>query len=216
MNDLRQTGLRFWAAVAGLILVVLVWQWFSLGATRGARLILPDAIPELTAIDINAALTDILEHNLWEPERRAIEAGGSNETNQEEIIETAPQVTLQFKALAKKGESLLAVIGENNDPASFKNYAEGDTLPNGQVLLYIDADKITFGDLPGESTGSSSSDAQDAPADTDAASAESTETPDTESAESTDATDAESTEASDTKPATTTLYLFGRTGSASE
>lgn len=215
MNDLRQTGLRFWAAVAGLILVVLVWQWFSLGATRGARLILPDAIPELTAIDINAALTDILEHNLWEPERKAMEAGDGAEVG-EEIIEAAPQVTLQFKALAKKGESLLAVIGENNDPASFKNYAEGDTLPNGQVLLYIDADKITFGDLPGESTTSSSSDAQDAPADTDAASAESTETPDTESAESTDATDAESTEASDTKPATTTLYLFGRTGSASE
>lgn len=197
MNDLRQTGLRFWAAVAGLILVVLVWQWFSLGATRGARLILPDAIPELSTIDINAALTDILEHNLWEPERRAIEAGGSNETNQEEIIEAAPQVTLQFKALAKKGESLLAVIGENNDPASFKNYAEGDTLPNGQVLLYIDADKITFGDLPGELDTSSSSDAQDAPTDADATSAESTET-------------------ADTKPATTTLYLFGRTGSASE
>lgn len=215
MSDLRQTGLRFWAAVAGLILVVLVWQWFSLGSTRGARLILPDAIPELTAIDINAALTDILEHNLWEPERKAMEAGDGAEVG-EEIIEAAPQVTLQFKALAKKGESLLAVIGENNDPASFKNYAEGDTLPNGQVLLYIDADKITFGDLPGESTGSSSNDAQDAPADTDAASAESTETPDTESAESTDATDAESTEASDTKPATTTLYLFGRTGSASE
>lgn len=215
MNDLRQTGLRFWAAVAGLILVVLVWQWFSLGATRGARLILPDAIPELAALDINAALTDILEHNLWEPERKAMEAGDGAEVG-EEIIEAAPQVTLQFKALAKKGESLLAVIGENNDPASFKNYAEGDTLPNGQVLLYIDADKITFGDLPGESTTSSSSDAQDAPADTDAASAESTETPDTESAESTDATDAESTEASDTKPATTTLYLFGRTGSASE
>lgn len=203
MNDLRQTGLRFWAAVAGLILVVLVWQWFSLGATRGARLILPDAIPELTAIDINAALTDILEHNLWEPERRAIEAGGSNETNQEEIIEAAPQVTLQFKALAKKGERLLAVIGENNDPASFKNYAEGDTLPNGQVLLYIDADKITFGDLPGESTASSSSDAQ------------STEQDDTQEDTEQD-TEQDAAAAADSKPATTTLYLFGRTGSASE
>lgn len=203
MNDLRQTGLRFWAAVAGLMLVVLVWQWFSLGATRGARLILPDEIPDLTAIDINAALTDILEHNLWEPERRAIEAGGSNETNQEEIIEAAPQVTLQFKALAKKGERLLAVIGENNDPASFKNYAEGDTLPNGQVLLYIDADKITFGDLPGESTASSSSDAQ------------STEQDDTQEDTEQD-TEQDAAAAADTKPATTTLYLFGRTGSASE
>jgi hypothetical protein len=215
MSDLRQTSLRLWAAGAGLILVVLVWQWFSLGSTRGARLILPDAIPELATVDINTALTDILEHNLWEPERKAMEAGDGAEVG-EEIIEAAPQVTLQFKALVKKGESLLAVIGENNDPASFKNYAEGDTLPNGQVLLYIDADKITIGDLPGELDTSSSSDAQDAPADTDAASAESTETPDTESAESTDATDAESTEASGTKPATTTLYLFGRTGSASE
>jgi hypothetical protein len=196
MSDLRQTSLRLWAAGAGLILVVLVWQWFSLGSTRGARLILPDAIPELATVDINTALTDILEHNLWEPERKAMEAGDGAEVG-EEIIEAAPQVTLQFKALAKKGESLLAVIGENNDPASFKNYAEGDTLPNGQVLLYIDADKITIGDLPGELDTSSSSDAQDAPTDADAASAESTET-------------------ADTKPATTTLYLFGRTGSASE
>lgn len=196
MSDLRQTSLRLWAAGAGLILVVLVWQWFSLGSTRGARLILPDAIPELATVDINTALTDILEHNLWEPERKAMEAGDGAEVG-EEIIEAAPQVTLQFKALVKKGESLLAVIGENNDPASFKNYAEGDTLPNGQVLLYIDADKITIGDLPGELDTSSSSDAQDAPTDADATSAESTET-------------------ADTKPATTTLYLFGRTGSASE
>src|SRR5690606_23776760 len=119
-------------------------------------------------------------------DRKTTEAGvAGTEASQNEVV-TAPEVSLQFKALAQKGDNLLAVIGSDNDPTTFKRYAQGDTLPNGKVLLYIDADKITFGDLPGE---------HDAPS---------------QEAQMQDGDEDK------TEPITTTLYLFGRMGSASE
>jgi hypothetical protein len=184
MSDLRQMGVRLWAATIGLILLVLVWQWFSLGSSKDTRRVQPEALPLVASYDIGSALQNILEHNLWEPDRKAAEANADTEAIQNEVV-AAPQVSLQFKALVQKGDSLLAVIGSDNDPASFKNYAQGDTLPNGEVLLYIDADKITIGDLPDESVDQHGS----------------TEQPQ---------------ENDQSEPATTTLYLFGRTGSASE
>lgn len=145
MTDWVLTTKKIGLSVGVLMLLVLAWQWFSLGAAHSNKQTLPDALQEFPPSSAQDAITVIIEHNLWEPERKSGPELVNGQQNGAEAVADAVEKNWQLLALAKADDYLIAYIGDKSDPASFKKYIQGDLLPDGKTILKIEYDRVTYG-----------------------------------------------------------------------
>lgn len=142
MNELVVTTKKLWLSVFVCLLLILFWQWFRLGAEHSDKQTLPEPLQEFPVGHAQEAADIIIEHNLWEPDRKP-----GQDREQLATAENAPvevETIWQLLALAKAEDHLIAYIGDKNDPASFKKYTEGDHLPDGKAILKIEHDRVVY------------------------------------------------------------------------
>lgn len=143
MNDLMFVNKKPWLSALLVILLILVWQWFALGASRSDKQTLPYPLQEHPVSSAQDAAAVIIEKNLWEPDRKP-----GQEREQAAVAESAASLeekNWQLLALAMADDYLVAYIGDKSDPASFKKYIQGDLLPDGKTILKIEYDRVTYG-----------------------------------------------------------------------
>lgn len=143
MNDLMFVNKKPWLSALLVILLILVWQWFSLGAGRSDKQTLPAPLQEHPVSSAQDAAAVIIEKNLWEPDRKP----GQEREQASAVQNTAAleEKNWQLLALAMADDYLIAYIGDKSDPASFKKYIQGDLLPDGKTILKIEYDRVTYG-----------------------------------------------------------------------
>lgn len=143
MNDLMFANKKPWLSALLLILLILVWQWFALGASRTDKQTLPDPLRTPPVSSAQEAAVVIIDKNVWEPDRKP-----GQDREQAAAVASAvvqEEKNWQLLALAKADDNLIAYIGDKSDPASFKKYIQGDLLPDGKQILKIEYDRVTYG-----------------------------------------------------------------------
>lgn len=144
MTDWILTTKKIGISVGVLILLVLAWQWFSLGAAHSNKQTLPDALQEFPPSSAQDAITVIIEHNLWEPERKSGPELVNGQQNGAEAVADAVEKNWQLMAVAQADEGLIAYIRDTSDPASLKKYSVGESLPDGKKILKIEQHSVVY------------------------------------------------------------------------
>lgn len=142
MNELILTTKKLWFASLVFLLLLLVWQWFTLGAGFSDKQTLPEPLQKFPVSNAQAAADIIIKHNLWEPDRKPGKDRAQLVAG--ETVSAVVDTAWQLSALALTEGKMIAFIGDKSDPASFKKYSEGDQLPDGKTVLKIEHDRVVL------------------------------------------------------------------------
>lgn len=144
MTDWVLTTKKIGLSVCVLMVLVLAWQWFSLGKGHSNRQALPEELQEFPPSSAQNAIAVIIEHNLWEPERKSGPELEGSQQNGAEVVVSAVEKNWQLIAVAQVGTDLIAYIRDASDPASLEQYGVGENLPDGKKILKIEQDSVVY------------------------------------------------------------------------